>query len=142
MRRLYLTDDEVWAGRRTLHLKHASTAESALDRAYRRRRKVEGRVRARGCVVEGGEIVEWPRCRRRDWIERMQAELHDSEERADWELTLATCQIVPGLAAEMFVRIIRSLQSDPEDDDEVDLAEVIALHPQLRELSQILRRVA
>ena len=33
VRRLYLADDDVWAGRRTLHLKHASTAESALDRA-------------------------------------------------------------------------------------------------------------
>ena len=109
VRRLYLTSDgRTWAGRRTLGLKHASTAESALDRANRQVAKVEARLVARGCTIQHGQVVDKPRYCRSDWVERMRDRVDATRDRADWEFTLAACRIVPALAAEVFARILAS----------------------------------
>ncbi len=71
----------------------------------------------------------------------MQGQLEAWRGRADWEFMLAACRILPGLAAEVFTRMLASLQLE-QSDDQLPLAEVIALHPELRELSEILRHAA
>ena len=85
VRRLYLAERAgLWAGRQALHLKHQSTVESPLDRALRRVRKLEARLAARGCAQteDSGEALR-PRHRRRDWLERVQAQLDGASERVN-----------------------------------------------------------
>ena len=98
LRRLYLSGDETtWAGRRALRLKHDSTGESGLQRAQRQVAKLEARLLARGCEVEEGEVVAWPKHRRRDWIERMETELDTAYERADSHWALEVLRVLPEL---------------------------------------------
>src|SRR5262245_27412535 len=71
LRRLYSNRDaSAWAGRNALGLKHRSTAESALDRARRRVRKVEARLEDRGCIRESAGRWRRPQHCRRDWFRR------------------------------------------------------------------------
>lgn len=99
VRRLYLTSDgETWAGRPALHLKHSSTTQTTLTRAQHRVAKLQARLHARGCEVEEGEVVAWPKHRRRDWIERMESELEAADERADCLLALEMLRVLPELA--------------------------------------------
>ena len=104
VRRLYLSPNGgTWAGRCSLRLKHASTAESKLNRANRRVTKLQARIQDRGCGVEKGEIVSRPPHRRRDWIERMQHELGAAHTRADDQWLLEVLRVLPGLVPELSI---------------------------------------
>ena len=48
-------------------------------------------------MVEEREVIEWPKHRRRDWIQRMEDELDAAYERADNRWLVEVMRVLPGL---------------------------------------------
>ncbi len=97
VRRLYLTTDgRIWAGRRALRLKHASTAMDPLARAQRRVQKLKARLAERGCTWDE-EAGGWrrPRHCRRDWLERAAGMLDAANDRASAAWVRAVAMTFP-----------------------------------------------